>query len=461
MTDSASELGGSATVMSLMRSNRWLFTFCLIAGLGGGIALASAATKNVASTVQVSVDATLENRTAGVRLQQLVNLDTEAVVVRSDRVLDEFERKLGSTRSRKALRSRIVVTAVPGSFVLNIKYEDSTASAAAIGAKALAEIYLEQRRNDSASAIDDELAQLVQQIEKQNQRIASIAKRLGPLRPNGTGAGSGDGAAVDRARLNTEALAAKDELVKLEIRQGQLQRTVVTPGSIVTAPSAAKSTAPPSSVTILAGGLVGLMLGSVAAAARRRRTDSAPTNLLARRLSSGLIVQVDAGSGGERLLLAVKPRLGDLVAVGAVAPASAEFGAKAFAVASAKSGNPTILVLAVSEESVAAPTTSWAIADATNAADDCPGLSILRVAADDPALAGHAFFALLRRHVSETLQVVVVGAGEPLQDAPVSAAFDFCDHVVVLVTPQTSRSQARKVSVISGLRADVIGLQRG
>ena len=115
MTDSASEVGGSATVTSLIRDSRWLFIVCLIAGLGGGIALASTATKKLASTVQVSVDATLENRTGGVRLQQLVNLDTEAVVVRSDRVLDEFARKVGSTRNRKVLRSRIDVTAVPGS----------------------------------------------------------------------------------------------------------------------------------------------------------------------------------------------------------------------------------------------------------------------------------------------------------------------------------------------------------
>lgn len=229
-------------IVSTLKS-RWLVLVVgAIIGLILGVLASSAIPAKYDATTSVSVNPMNAGPlAASVDAAKSVSMPTEAGLARSRKVAATAAETLRPQYrlSASAITDSTNVTSPDGSLILNIKFSGSSAKEAAAGADAVAEAYLQTRRNEAAAAIDrlakaakDQIA-VIQVQAKRPANSTEIAQRT--------------------LRVQADSLASKlADLNNLDLNPGQVVGDAVAP----TSPST------PGAVPL---GIAGLVLGLFAA----------------------------------------------------------------------------------------------------------------------------------------------------------------------------------------------------
>jgi capsular polysaccharide biosynthesis protein/Mrp family chromosome partitioning ATPase len=249
---------------SLLR-RRWR---AVAAGILLGLVAASlvfvAAPKRYVATCQVLVlplrtDLTPVSNTGALTV---INLDTEAQIVRSATVLESVQRELGGTPSAARLAADISVTAPANTTILELAFPGRTPREAQRGAAAFAHAYLKNRTAEGAEVVAARKRSLqinIDALRTELQRVAPVAEF--------------SQSPVDRALAEARRDLLMRQLNSYTSRFQRISTTPLDPGRIIREP--ALPTSPESPVLELVGpsGLVaGLLLG-LGLAALRDRTD--------------------------------------------------------------------------------------------------------------------------------------------------------------------------------------------
>ncbi len=447
---------------SLARDGWWLIAPLVILGLLGGAAFSSLK-GNLESTIQVAVSPTVDNPLSPVRSQSLVNLDDEAVVLRSDPLLKAFAKAIHSDAKPSALRKHITVAAVPGSLVLKVTYSAATGAQASKNVSALVDTYLTRRHDIAAAEIAREVKLIEPQIASGNANIARLSTEIAPLR----GSALTPEQVIERRQLQSQLNTATAEVTALATRKSQLERAQITPGTVQSGPTAPKSTRPPRKITILGGALAGLFLGFAAAVIRERLSDAQPVRRLARGTGASAVVTFDGAASAsadlQSVMVCLDPKLGDVIATTAVGRASSAQLALNLAKLSARSGNSTVLVFAtaIPKQSFWAPVVSAPLTakDAFEAAKPIAGidrLTALVVNPDDPALLGAAFIAGLSSLAQIKDCVVILDAPEVKPASAGQVIVSHADSTAIVTSSRLTRRAARDATSLDGLRSQVV-----
>lgn len=249
---------------------RWKWVALGVAlGLALGIAATAIKHHTYTSTASVVVTPTLPQQdvnNANGRTQDVINLDTEAQIVKSDAVAARVRRTLHAHATLAAIESRIAVLVPPNTTVLRISYTAGSPGHAKAGADAAANAYLAVRASMASHILKS------QEAAVRNQ-MTSIANALkAQANQSGSSTGSTTGGQGSARALHYKALAAESSALAKQL--SALVTTVVTPGNVISSASTptggAKKTA---LLFVLSGLMIGLLLGAGAAIARDR-TDS-------------------------------------------------------------------------------------------------------------------------------------------------------------------------------------------
>ncbi len=240
MNTPASETG-TVTVGEFLAGVRrhWLAVAALtVLGCVGAAAFVSTSPLTYTATAAVAVTPIKDDPLATASTRA-VSTETEAQVVTSSSVAERAAGTLGWEGTTASLLRHVQVTTPPDSQVLKISFEADTAAEAATGANAMANAYLGYRTDVAQARLDDISTRLQQQIKAFDDTSATSEDRL-----------------VDQLREQVS----------------QVQATVLNAGQLVSRaqPPQSPGGASPAAV-LLAGTLVGLILGVAAAAWRDRR----------------------------------------------------------------------------------------------------------------------------------------------------------------------------------------------
>jgi capsular polysaccharide biosynthesis protein len=205
------------------------------------------------ATAEVLLKPVIADPTTNQRNDQLVSLDTEAVVMGSDQVLSKASEITGLTVPD--LRKNLTVVAVPSSLVLRVSESQERPRDARLAADAVVVTYLQQREARARKLVDDETASIAGQV-------AGVEARLNDLSAKTTAAAP---ASAERAALQSLQSSTAQQLAALQTRQFALQRTQIDSGQVLR--NASKTTAAGfgRSSTIPAGAVMGLLAGCVLA----------------------------------------------------------------------------------------------------------------------------------------------------------------------------------------------------
>ena len=190
----------------------------LVAGLVLGTVLAGAylvvADREYTSATSVLVTTATSGATATNNRAPVINLDTEAQLVRSTETVGTVAEELAVAPEELAeLGDRVTVTVPPNTEILIISFVAPTAEGAQDGARAFAEAYLEGRRANAETALDaeyDALQNRVDEVREQLQEVTEAGTQLPP-------------GSAERARTETQAAALTNQLAALGTQQNQVR----------------------------------------------------------------------------------------------------------------------------------------------------------------------------------------------------------------------------------------------
>jgi uncharacterized protein involved in exopolysaccharide biosynthesis len=100
------------SIRTLARRSWWLLAAFGIVGMLAGTAYGVGTKNSFGSTVQVQITPTVDVHAGVQPSKQLVNLDTETAVIRSDAVLQDFAKRDGLTLTPEELRKNVKVAPV-------------------------------------------------------------------------------------------------------------------------------------------------------------------------------------------------------------------------------------------------------------------------------------------------------------------------------------------------------------
>src|SRR4051812_35954966 len=175
-TQGPAELADYGTIL---RRRLPLILAFLVAGLLIALAFTVLQHKTYRSTAAVLVrPITLDPFDSTQRPSQLVDLDTEAQLVKSSAVIDiakQTDRKLPGD---VATAQNVNVSVPPNSQVLDINYSSGSAAGAQSGANAIANGYLQYKSELAKQQIDDRVKALNGQLNSYNQTLENTASRI-------------------------------------------------------------------------------------------------------------------------------------------------------------------------------------------------------------------------------------------------------------------------------------------
>lgn len=191
----------------------------------------------------------------------LVNMETEAQLVRSSVVTGLAAEELGEPDQAAELRSGVTSTVPPNTQLVRITATGSDDAEAAERAQVLSETFLAFRGERAESDLATRAEQVREEISGLEERRDGIVRRL-------SGAESGTANALVREERVNEITI---QLGEYRVQLAELQAASADPGQVVTdaaaeSPSLLGSTA----VYTALGALVGLLLGLVLVGGRRR-----------------------------------------------------------------------------------------------------------------------------------------------------------------------------------------------
>ena len=216
------------------RLNRWLLAirrlwiFCLLLLLGGAGAgyFAGLQAPQVNTATSVILVAPLEGNPfyPSARGEQLVNLITEAQIIKSDAVVSQVIEATGLNDTPAELRQNVSTNVPVNTQLIEITVADADKDKAARTAQSFAEAYLEFRSGQADSSLQGQVAGIQDEIERLD---ADLAKKTTLLNAKST-------PAVEKTVLQAQLQAGADQIAALGARMSSLSTTLVDPGQIVT-----------------------------------------------------------------------------------------------------------------------------------------------------------------------------------------------------------------------------------
>ncbi|MBM9458563.1 hypothetical protein JK386_01465 [Nocardioides sp. zg-536] len=253
----------------------------------------------------------------GGRGDELVNLATEAEVLRSDAVARAVAVKLAGDADADALLSGISVAVPPSTQLLEITARAEDGRTAATRATVFAETYLEFRRARTESDISERTGRLQDLVTARERERSAAVARLDKVSSGGpTG-----------VLLTQQVQDLTSQIGSLRAQLAAAQAVSQDPGQVVTPGTVAAPSvlADPLAMGLIAGGVAAaLCLGVVLARRSRRANDTVrgPDDLQGLRLplvrDLGTRVAPDALARFRTEILALKPDRPVVVTVGAV-----------------------------------------------------------------------------------------------------------------------------------------------
>jgi Mrp family chromosome partitioning ATPase len=253
---------GLGDYLSLLR-RRWpTIVAFLVLGLLLALAYLQVAPREFTARTAVLVTST----TAGVPESErgsTINLDTEAQLVTATGTVADVAERLDVSLAEVNLVDRVTITVPPNTEILEIAYVGGSASEAQQGSLAFAESYLAQRRGTAEASLEAESEALQTRMDTIGDQLDAVLKRAADLPAESSA----------RARAEQQADVLNNQLALLAGQQTQIRAATVSPGRIVTEPALPSApTSPDPLLTLVAGGLIGL-LGGLAVAVLRQRSD--------------------------------------------------------------------------------------------------------------------------------------------------------------------------------------------
>lgn len=251
--------------VSLVR-RRWILVVgCLVAGLLLGSAYFATAQKTYVSTAKVLVgDTGLSTQSVGQRtVNDAINLDTEAQLVKSEVVSTRAADLLDSQLSPVALSRRVSVAVPANTTVMAISFRAGSAAEAQLGAATFAQAYLENRKDAAQAQMDAMVKRLESQIEKTTQDIQDTNVDLAKL--------AGTKETSDRAFLLARRSTLSSQLSSYNSELAPLKGTEVDPGETIVEAQLPGRPVDPNPLLVLPASLMaGLIVGLVLAGVRER-----------------------------------------------------------------------------------------------------------------------------------------------------------------------------------------------
>lgn len=266
--------------VDVIRRRSALIIGATVFGLLLGAAIALMSTPVYVGRAEVLVNPP-PGSTQGVRLVQLVSMETEARLIASAVIAERAADALGNDFAATDLLEPVRVETSPDTLVLSITFADSDPSRAAAGANAFAEAYLNYKRESALADITEQRAAIETQVEDLKRQEEEQARILEDLTPG-----------TARYRSVQEALNRLDVRITVLLSQLADLPSAVDPGEIILPAEVPSAPASPNRVLDTSvGAFLGLFVGLIAAfvldrlddRVRDRRDLSAylPTDILA------------------------------------------------------------------------------------------------------------------------------------------------------------------------------------
>lgn len=235
---------------------------CALGALAGGSWAVLADRQHVATSTIMLHPLEGNAYSPGGRGDDLVNLETEAQVLRSDAVARAVLERLEAPGTAAALLSSVSVVVPPNTQLLEITVTAADEATAVARASAFAEVYLEFRRARTESSIFGRTSRIEELVEvREDERKAALA-RLAKL----------SSSAPERRLVEQQVQEVVVQIGSLRAQLATAQAIGLDPGQVVT-PGHVVEPGPLASPVVMsvAGGVAGLALCLTLAAARSGR----------------------------------------------------------------------------------------------------------------------------------------------------------------------------------------------
>jgi len=252
-----------ADYRAILWRHKLLVIACALLTLGAAYAFTAAQPREYVADTSVLVEPIVVDpfsQSAG-RVDQLVDLDTEAQLVTSVPVAELARTALKTERSARELIRHVDVSVPADTQVLVISFTDDSPGDAQAGADGFANAYLSYRRTQSQNVATKRLARLEADVARLNAALQKVGGQLVAAPAD----------SPDRAFLQSQQQALTNELTDVSGRVSALRALDADPGQIIRAAERPDSPSSPLVPVNLAVGLVaGLLLGVVLAVLRDR-----------------------------------------------------------------------------------------------------------------------------------------------------------------------------------------------
>ena len=245
----------------LRRRWRWIAIGTAL-GFVLGLAAAALVHHGYTSTASVAVtptDVQQDVNNVNGRTQDVINLDTEAQLVKSDAVAARVRRVLQGRAPLATIERRVSVTVPPNTTVLRISYTGTSPRGAVAGAQAYATSYLSVRALTATRLLRSQVAAV-------RKQMSAVAEELALQKAPAVTASERSLRAVRYRALATESTALAKQLSILTTK-------VVTPGSVIAGATTPSGNGGRWLLFLLSGTMLGFLAG-VGCAVVRDRTDT-------------------------------------------------------------------------------------------------------------------------------------------------------------------------------------------
>ena len=274
----------------LVQRRWWAVLLGLLVGLSGAYAYVSTRTLEYTSTASVQVlviEATDGGAVANGRTNGVLNLDTEAQLVRSTLVQQRAKELLRTSIPAEELGKNVSVTVPANTSVLDVHFRTDNPEGAAQGAHAFAEAYLGIRTETAKADIASQIKVLNAQIAGLTAQQKELSSSLPALPDN----------SPERAAASARLTTVTDNLSTFYQRLVPLQSSTVNAGRIITDSQVPPRSSGPLGILAWASGiLLGLLIGLMLAFAIERGDKRVRRAVdLERELDVPVLVEVPTG----------------------------------------------------------------------------------------------------------------------------------------------------------------------
>lgn len=258
-----------AGYLGVLRRRWWVVLVLACVGILAAGAYIAKAPKAYTATATVNVTPTGASQTqggavAGGRTSSVVNLDTEAQIVKSSSVAAIAARALHTPLTPAVLLGNVSVAVPANSSVLQISCQARSAAQASVCANAFAAAYIQNRNASSAAIIGSERKTVRGELTGLEKATTRLTLQIGSLPLN----------SPQRASAESQLQSDTGQLKSLANQAASLsaQAAANAGGSIITKATPPATPSSPKKKIILPGGLLaGLLIGLIIAFAWDKR----------------------------------------------------------------------------------------------------------------------------------------------------------------------------------------------